>query len=231
MGALASICVPPIALENGNARVTLSRVPEEVLPGEEHVLSASERERAERFLHPQARREFIAGRTLIRRTLGALIGTCPQQVQIGLSNGRPFLKDRGAGVDFSLSHGGGWLCLAVGRGIAVGADIEPIPDSSHVRNVAALVFSERERRLLDRLNGAARARAFCRLWTRREALLKRAAVGFEGNSTLVSHIRAPDGLRFEEGQSEGVRWCVALPHAAVVSRHQAVPFPKRENPT
>lgn len=200
----------------GTVHVVIAGVPRRMAPEELALLSRPEQARLETILHVRAARDFVAGRALMRRVLGAMTGIDPCRLRIGVRDGRPFLVDNTWALDMSLSHGGGWLCLAIGRAVAVGADIEPLPDPAHVEGVARLMLSDRECCFLRRLQGEARAAIFCRLWTRREAALKRMGIGLSGNDPNQCHLGRPELLRYVEGRCEGVRWCVVLPASAKV---------------
>lgn len=84
--------------------------------------------------------------------------------------GRPYLP--GSALDFSVSHTSGWLLIAVVSSGKVGVDIEVITAQRSSDDLARQVLSpaEQERYLL--VPRAARAQAFIRAWTRKEAALK-----------------------------------------------------------
>ena len=78
----------------------------------------------------------------------------------------------GHGFDASWSDSGGGLLIACGRGMQVGVDLE----REHVRpralELARRFFHAREAAWLEAQQEAARAAAFLRLWTAKEAVLK-----------------------------------------------------------
>ncbi|HBG98956.1 MAG: 4'-phosphopantetheinyl transferase superfamily protein [Rhodobacteraceae bacterium] len=196
----------------GAAMALLVRCPAVMPPT--GTLSPGERERLRSFANRRAAIDFAAGRVVLRDVLGKFTGGPPDRVGLVLRAGRPVLSPNPLGLDVSLSHGGGYLCLAIARGLAVGADIENIPAPEGLGEMAALVMSPRECRVLDRLSGPGRAEAFCRLWTRREAALKGMGTGFRGNDRALSYLRPLAELRFVEGRIGSARWAVALPAAA-----------------
>lgn len=200
--------------EQGTALAIIVKCPERVPPERLTVLSPAERARLDAMLSPSAARNFAAGRTLIRAVIGAMTATGPARVSLDLLRGRPYLRCNPFVLDLNLSHGGDHLCLAIGRGIAVGADIEGVPATDGLDEIAAMTFSQRECRLLHRLARRARAEAFCRLWTRRESALKRTGTGLAGNDRTQCYIGRQDGLCFAEGRVPNARWSVAMPPAA-----------------
>ncbi len=85
---------------------------------------------------------------------------------------------------FSLSHSGEWGVCALSRA-AVGIDIE----QHRPRRVSALAvryFTAREQAALAALPEDERTRAFFRLWTAKESILKAQGVGLSGGLRSVS---------------------------------------------
>jgi phosphopantetheinyl transferase len=109
----------------GAAMALLVRCPAVMPPT--GTLSPGERERLRSFANRRAAIDFAAGRVVLRDVLGKFTGGPPDRVGLVLRAGRPVLSPNPLGLDVSLSHGGGYLCLAIARGLAVGADIENIP--------------------------------------------------------------------------------------------------------
>ena len=141
------------------------------------ILNAEESIRAERFLVLSAREEYVAGRSLLRRLLGAAVGKTPGSVVLGSgSHGKPYLLE-GSGLEFNVSHSKGVILIAVSRAGAVGVDVEFVDPSMlaggellEIADGALLpqeafqiqqASSEREKLL-----------TFYRFWTRKEAVAK-----------------------------------------------------------
>ncbi|RAK11311.1 hypothetical protein ATI53_104911 [Salipiger aestuarii] len=82
MGALAHICAPRLTLAKGDALIALASVPKEICPRDQSLLSAQERDRADLMLHPDTRREFMAGRVLIRQTRALPSSATPVEKQM-----------------------------------------------------------------------------------------------------------------------------------------------------
>lgn len=115
--------------------ITLVRARLADVPCDPAVLSAEERTRAAGLAGARAR-TFIAGRGLVRRTLARTLGVAPTElVIVEPPDGKPHLPLRT--VDFSLSHGGAWLLLALARGGQVGVDVEPLAPARDADAIAA----------------------------------------------------------------------------------------------
>lgn len=127
----------------------------------EASLDASERGRAAGY-GPARRREFAIGRWLIKTALSRH-GVAQPRV-VGQEGEKPRLA--GDGPRFSLSHTRGVWALAVGEG-EVGVDIEPVRTPSGALREAALAEGEE----------APSDEAFFRVWTAKEAYMKRAGRG------------------------------------------------------
>lgn len=142
------------------------------------LLSISERARAAAFRHADDRGQYTVGRALLRTILADYLAVEPRAIQLDLSNhGKPFV--RSSDVECSVAHGGADLACAVARGRAVGIDVER---QVHIHGLDSLLFvcSERECAAIRACAPAWQSRAFLRLWTRKEAVLKAMGTGFRG---------------------------------------------------
>lgn len=124
---------------------------------------------------------FHARRAALRSLVGALLGVEPAIVRIGYdSDGAPRLQDLPAFV--SVSSRGSLAALAIASS-PIGVDLEPFDGA--VEPVDA-VLHPRERAMLAALEGAARTRAFLRVWTAKEAYLKALGRGFKRDPALIA---------------------------------------------
>ncbi|GAA2122733.1 4'-phosphopantetheinyl transferase family protein [Streptomyces synnematoformans] len=147
------------------------------------ALDAGERRRHDAFLRPADRIRFGVAHAALRRPLGGLTGTPPADLRFGRRpcprcggpHGRPVLERPAGGPEFSLSHGGELVLVAVAPG-RVGVDVEPVgakpPEPGLVESLHPA-----ERAVLLAAPEAERPAAFVRLWTRKEAYLKGLGVG------------------------------------------------------
>lgn len=158
-------------------RVGLDAVPAQA--GE--VLSADERDRAQRFARLQDRQRFVAGRAVLRSILAEVLDIpsgAPLRFGDG-SAGKPVLRDA-PGLHFNLSHSEELAVIAVTRAGEVGIDLErhrPLPDMA---SVARVLFTEAEQAAMLGCPASAREAVFYRIWTRKEALLKAMGLGIAG---------------------------------------------------
>lgn len=149
------------------------------------LLDPVERRRRERYRAAGDRDRFTLGVVLSRLVLGAQQDRAPTDVAIdrdcrrcGRPHARPRLLD-GRRLDFSITHSGGLVGLAVARGVpgadggtrSVGVDLErvvPLREPGMER----VVLSVTEQTLFDRLPPGDQVTAFYRYWVRKEAILK-----------------------------------------------------------
>ncbi|MFN0165443.1 MAG: 4'-phosphopantetheinyl transferase family protein [Bryobacteraceae bacterium] len=139
------------------------------------LLSASERERADRFHFERDRRRFLAARGMLRKLLSGYTGVSPQELEFTYGpQGKPSLASDGAGsgVEFNVSHSNGVALFAFTCGATVGVDIEFIRSDIDCTELATSVFSPWERAELERLPATLRNEAFFACWTRKEAYIK-----------------------------------------------------------
>ncbi|MFW6690947.1 4'-phosphopantetheinyl transferase family protein [Streptomyces sp. MAR4 CNX-425] len=147
------------------------------------ALDGEERRRHAAFLRPADRIRYGVAHAELRRLLGELTGTPPADLRFGRRacprcggpHGRPVLERPAGGPEFSLSHGGELVLVAVAPR-RVGVDVEPVravpPEPGLVERLHPA-----ERAALRAAPEAGRCAAFARLWTRKEAYLKGLGVG------------------------------------------------------
>jgi 4'-phosphopantetheinyl transferase len=140
-------------------------------------LSPDERARAARYRHSRDRERFERRRGWLRQVLGACLGRPPAEVRFTYGpHGRPAVMD-GAGLQFSLSHAGGRVLCAVATGRRLGADLVHVRPGPADDAVARALFAPGEIAGLAALPAEARAAAFHRCWTRKEAYVKARGAG------------------------------------------------------
>lgn len=153
----------------------IDAVPDVPLPEDEHGRAAS-------MAHPLVRRDFVAGRRLVRLMLAPMLGCASDGFAITLDPlGRPFVTD---GPWFSISHCDGWVGVALAA-TEVGLDLEPgAPPDADI--IAPTVMTGAELAEFVQLPEADRPDVFVRLWVRKEALLKAGGLGFSTDSRAVT---------------------------------------------
>ncbi|GAB2956694.1 4'-phosphopantetheinyl transferase superfamily protein [Amycolatopsis acidiphila] len=153
------------------------------LPGEARylaLLDEPERGRFESYRREIDRRRFLTGRVLAKSVLGAQLGRTPEAVRFDATCddcGKPHGKPKLAGVEFSISHSGERVGLAV-TSAPVGLDVETETRRAE-DNLIAYTLNETEQAALRGLDPDARTRAFYEYWTRKEALMKATGRGLK----------------------------------------------------
>ena len=86
-------------------------------------LSESEIHRFEEIIGLTEKAEFVSGRVLARLSLSQILGVEPRNIPINIGcGGRPCLA--GEDLDFNLSHGGGFVVVALCSTAKVGVDVQ-----------------------------------------------------------------------------------------------------------
>lgn len=147
--------------------------------------------------HPEAMAQSLAARHLLYRALPRKTGVSMERDPYG----RPYFKGENAPV-FSLAHTDGLAVCATGEpgDPAIGIDAERLrPDRVlHDRRIADRFFTEGELACLGEAEDA--PLAFLRIWTRKEAYLKRNGTGLRGElkSTDTLALAAHSTVAFDE---------------------------------
>lgn len=147
-------------------------------PADRLLLSAEERQRAQRFVFEDDRQRFEAAHLGMRHLLGRQAGVAPGELQFEAGPwGKPALRGRQRG-GFNLSHSGDvGLLLWVPDDLECGVDVEVLRPVRDRDAVARSVFTAEECRALEAMPAATRDEAFLRLWTRKEACIKAIGTG------------------------------------------------------
>ncbi len=148
------------------------------------LLDDAERARCSAFAADDDRARFVAGRALARRAVAAELGCDPREVGLtarcaicGGAHGKVHVSGAEGDLDLSIAHAHRRVVVAVGRGCAVGVDVERVGPFADLVDAAAGVLDREERAALLALAPDARARAFFRYWTCKEAVLKATGYG------------------------------------------------------
>ncbi|WP_404789354.1 4'-phosphopantetheinyl transferase family protein [Altericista sp. CCNU0014] len=139
------------------------------------LLSSEEQARAQRYVTPMARRQFVESRGLLRLLLGAYLRQDPSRLEFIYSDrGKPFLTQErgGANLQFNVSHSRGRLIYAVSVGFEVGIDLEGVNPLLNCLDIARRICTPDEWFAFSRLSPVDRHQAFYKIWTRKEALVK-----------------------------------------------------------
>ena len=143
-------------------------------PGED-LLSADERQRAERFKFDLHRRRYVARRTLMRKILSGYTGIPANELVFTYNPyDKPLLPD---GPVFNLSHSEDLALLAVTVSGALGVDVERVKPLDDLVDLARMNFTEAEMRAFENATSDKRLLVFYDYWTRKEAILKAMGTG------------------------------------------------------
>lgn len=164
------------------------------------LLSDAERRRAGRFHRREDRDRFVAGRALARVVLAARLGVPADRLRIdstcgrcGRDHGKPRIVGAAEPTEFSVTHAGGRVGVALTGGRAVGLDVaavEPAADRV-LEGIATVALGPEELAVYRRLGWAERPRALAVWWTRKEAVLKATGDGLAVSPARV-RLSRPD---------------------------------------
>jgi 4'-phosphopantetheinyl transferase len=162
-------------------------------PELDSALSLEERQRAARFQFPEHATRFRLRHVALRSILARYVEQPPWEIELVTdARGKPRLAGD-ASVRFNLSHTGDVALLAVAP-MELGIDVETVRVDLPVEDIARF-FTQVERETLREASpGEARARAFFRLWTRKEAVLKADGSGLSSSLDSLNISRCPPGL-------------------------------------
>ena len=138
------------------------------------LLSASERERLERFVRPLRQRQFVLGRALLRRQLGKLLGIAPGEIELAapLSQAPQLMEPLLPFASLSISHSGPWVACAASFDMELGLDIEVIDPQRDIMALAAQSFKPGQVGSLSAMQGSERVQEFYSMWCEHEARIK-----------------------------------------------------------
>ncbi len=141
------------------------------------TLAAEERERAERYHSPHHRTAFTVGRGLLRTILSQYLPEKPEEIAITYNaHGKPGLVN--SPISFNLAHAGDLMVVAIAPEQTLGIDIEQVRPLAERDGMVRQFFTQFEQQQFFRVAEPERDRAFFRLWTGREALLKASGRGW-----------------------------------------------------
>lgn len=156
-------------------------------------ISASRREKALRFKHEQGQRECVLAYLLLKRALKEVYGMDGDPEMVEQEGGKPLLKDYPE-IHFNLSHCKSAVACAIGDE-PVGVDVERV--RKYDDSLARHVLNGKELEEVEASDD--KARAFIRLWTMKEAVLKLTGEGIRSDlKTVLSR----ENVRFDVTEGE-----------------------------
>lgn len=183
------------------------------------ALSPDELARAARFRTARLRDRFTVGRGALRTLLGRYLGLDPAALRFAYSaHGKPSLAHPlcAPSLEFNLAHAEDQILLAFARAQPLGVDVEqtrPRPNFDAL-DLAERFFAPDEYAALRGLPTEQRHRAFCRVWTCKEAYLKACGEGLslplDSFSVAAAPGAAPSLLRVAGRPDEPDRWTLRV---------------------
>ncbi len=144
--------------------------------GMERLLSAEERDRADRFVTAPLRRRYVIAHAVLRTLLGTHLGIDPVALRFRHGPfGKPALE--GLSLQFNLSHSHEMAMVAISADHELGVDIEFVRDLEDAHAIARSTFSALENQTLAKLPQF--IPGFFACWTRKEALIKGVGDGLQ----------------------------------------------------
>ncbi|MBN1958864.1 MAG: 4'-phosphopantetheinyl transferase superfamily protein [Desulfuromonadales bacterium] len=146
------------------------------------LLNQEEQLRAAKLATQDIAERFIIARASLRLILGRYLQLKPNQILLHYNDqGKPALDScHQSPLCFNLAHSHNQALLALGCYDELGVDIEYLDPALDYQGILDRYFSALDREGLKRLSPLRRRRGFYRLWTSREAQLKRNGQGLPG---------------------------------------------------
>ncbi len=198
---------PPAVLapSRGEVRLFLARLDPEAGPLQalRAFLSPREEQRALSFATDVLRDRWVSARGMLRQIVGRAQGVLPGAVVFRYgAHGKPGAD----GLHFNVSHSGDYALYAISPDLEVGVDVE-LPRGRRTDALARRFFAPGEQARLFALDEPARATAFFKLWTCKEAFLKATGEGL--SRSLRSYEIDPSQGRVLWAKGEdAARWSV-----------------------
>lgn len=175
-------------------------------------ISEAEFRESQRFKTVLLRQRFLASRYVLNRVLADLADTPADQLQIERSpGGKPYLRH--VGFSFNLSHSQNRFVLGKSGHGEIGVDIETGITLETAVEIAERVLGPHELAHWKALPESAKADAFARYWTLKEAVLKAAGDGLGRDPREIEvDIREddPNFLRLPDAYGAVDRWLLGF---------------------
>jgi len=164
-------------------------------------LSDDERSKTARFVFDDHRRLYVTAHALLRHGLWCATGRTDTPFRVNRFGKPEILKTGGEpAVKFNISHSGALAVCSISPRFEVGVDVEEVDESHSFEEVVETQFTPYEQDQLTAYSGAARANAFFRFWTLKEALVKALGVGLEGMNRYSFDLEPPSLAVMEDPQ-------------------------------
>ncbi|RUR20212.1 4'-phosphopantetheinyl transferase superfamily protein [Legionella sp. km535] len=142
----------------------------------DQLLNADERARADRFYFSRHKRRFSTARATLRIILSRYLNTAPERLEFTYGpHGKPAVVNSQK-LQFNISHTGDLALLAVGKGYAMGVDIEKYSARPY-QGIAKNLFSEQEYIEFRKAPDSMKPALFFHVWAQKEAFIKASGLG------------------------------------------------------
>jgi len=174
----------------------IDQIPDQAVARARDVLSATERQRCDRFRRDEDRRAYAVTHALLRRILTRHEGLPPSEVTFGVGpHGKPFLSGRET-LHFNIAHTRGLGACVLSKAGPVGVDVEWLGRAVNAQELAGVHFSERETASLLESSADERQIRFYEHWTLKEAFVKALGTGLTHPlREVVFELRGSTGLQ------------------------------------
>ena len=156
-------------------------------------LDTTEHEELARLRQPADRDRMLLRRGLRRLLLARRLQCAPDQLRFARNpGGKPVLGEPAGTLHFSTASAGDWFLIGMSPAQELGVDVESPARLLLTPGLITIACSAAERSQLAALQEPARAAAFLRLWTAKEAVLKLRGTGFHHAAdvrTLLENLR------------------------------------------
>jgi 4'-phosphopantetheinyl transferase len=144
------------------------------------LLDDSELARLDAYARVDDRERFVVGCATSKLAIGRYLDVPAAEIEFartcrrcGLPHGKPRLRGQAAGaLEFSISHAGEFVIVALTRQAPVGVDVERLDRSLPVEELAGAVLADSEVSELSAFPPKEQGRNFLVWWTRKEAIMK-----------------------------------------------------------
>ncbi|RKR81215.1 4'-phosphopantetheinyl transferase [Mucilaginibacter gracilis] len=161
------------------------------------LLSAHERERANRYYREADKQRFIISRAVLRVLLGKYLNADPSLLSFKEGpNKKPYLNGN-ATIHFNVSHSDDCILVAISE-TEIGVDVEQLDVNVHYTDIMDISFGPAE--IAHVKQSAMPLHSFYTLWTRKEALLKATAKGIDDD---IKQVPGLTGLHFVDNKIIG----------------------------
>lgn len=151
------------------------------------LLDEQERQRHARFVRAEDRARFLVAHALARVVAAHHVAIAPRAVRYArkvATYEKPRFGAAASELQFSISHSGASVVVAISRAVPLGVDVERVGATGPDASLVASVLCATEQQAFMAMPSPARPGAFCRYWTRKEAILKAT-----GDGLAVSPLR------------------------------------------